>query len=297
MEAVQCERRGQRESGTVGEARPDVFSYRDYRQFLLDVIASRATRRKTYGRAEFAKALGFSSASGLNMIFSGQRELRSPYLDRCVRNLRLKSQERLYFEALVRAAGLAPAARRSFLREAEILTGTWKPPEQTEGLRLIDFMILQQILCLVHRPMSVTEIRSLFRYDIQEDEILVILDWMREHGYVEVVQGKFKAIRSVMTSQDEVPNVSLRKVHVDAARLAEQALESDPIENREFQTFHFTMDKKRLPELKHRLKALVLDVLREYETELDASTAVQMHFHLFEVINGNSACLKKERLT
>lgn len=273
--------------------RPDVFAYSDFRKFLLDFIAHRKTLKRSYSRAQFARSIGFSSESGLNMVLTGKRNLRGPYLDKCVRNLRLSIQERLYFEALIRSADMAPQSRKNLLREIEILSGKWEPPANTGEIRLIDYFLVQQILCLVGNFLSAEEVRSLFRYEISIEEIRSVLDWMREKGFVATKDGKYKAMKSVMTVKDEVPNVSLRRGHTDAFKIAEQALHSDPIEAREFQTYFFTIEKSRLGELKHRIKQMVLDVVSEFETETTASTVVQMHFHLFEAIQ--SATLERWR--
>ena len=95
-----------------------------------------------------------------------------------------------------------------------------------------------------------------------------------------------------MTVADEVPSSSPRQMHVDAFQLATQALDSDDIHDREFQTYIFTMSKAKMPELKKEIKRLVWDLIGKYETELDADTVTQMHFHLFEAIESKNRSRK-----
>ena len=132
--------------------------------------------------------------------------------------------------------------------------------------------------------MSPLQVKNYFRYPISIEEVEDVLFWMLDREYVRSLDGKFRISKSIMTTQDEVPNSSHRQMHIDAFRLAEQSLANDAIEDREFQTYLFTMDRSRLAELKSEIKKLVWRMIGEYETELDASTVVQLHFHLFEVI-------------
>ncbi len=272
-------------SAKVKSDRPDVFQHQDYRRYLLGMIEYRRLLRPSYRRSDFAKAIGFSSESGINMILSGKRELRPPYLDRCIANLRLNVSERIYFEALIRASAMSPSQRRGLLRDVEILAGRWEPPAAADGIRLLDFCIVQQILCLAGKPLSLGEILMRFRYTVTPEELAAVLNWMIKQGYVSREGDEFRMVQSVMTSKDELSNAALRKVHTDALKLAANALETDPIESREFQTYFFTMDRQRLAELKVKIKQMVIALITEFETELDADTVMQMHFNLFEAID------------
>jgi uncharacterized protein (TIGR02147 family) len=268
-------------------ATENIYAYREYRKFLVDTIEARKMRIKGYSRAKFAKALGFASDAGLNMVLTGKRELRSPYLDRCLKNLRLNIGERMYFEAMVRAAHLPPSQRGPLLKEVEMLSSSvkWEAPKTESGIRLLDFFVVQQSLCLLHGHVSPEEIHSLFRYKISLSEIEQILLWMLGKGIVHAQGQTYKILKSVLMSKDEVPDSNLRRMHHDCFQLAAQALESDPIEAREFQTYLMTMDTKRLPEMKEKMKKMVLELIAEFETEENANTIAQIHFNIFQVID------------
>ena len=242
------------------------------------------TSSPRYGRRHLARALGFSSAAGLNMILIGQRELRPPYLHRTAKIFDFSPAEQLYFEAMVNARLLTPAKRLELKRKADLLCGVWKPPEDVEGIRIFDFFVIHQILCLYHRPVSIADIQRCFRYPISTQAIETNLHWMLQCGYIRDVNGLFKIVKSTLSPKDEFPNVSLRRMHIDAFKLAESALDQDAIENREFQTFLFTINRTDLPAIKKRLKVLSLKIISEFETDLDASTVVQMHLNLFEAV-------------
>ena len=271
-----------------GKPNPKIFDYEDYRVFLVDVIHARRKRIKKYTRKNFAKAIGFASDAGLNMVLSRKRELRAPFLDRCIRNLRLPMNERLYFEAMVRAGNLTPSKRRKLLRDLKMLSNDWETPKPQKGIRLIDFFIVQQLLCLRHCYVTAQEITQGFRYPITKQEVQKVLSWMFEHKYVEERNGTYRITKTIMMAKDEYTDKSLRQIHHDAFKLAGHALENDPVDEREFQTYFFTVDTKKIGEMKKRIKRMVLEVVSEYETEIDADSVVQMHFNLIEVVRKNS---------
>lgn len=269
----------------LNEALPSIFSYHDYRQYLKDVYAYRRKLDPTYNLVKFAKALGFSSHSGLAMILTGKRELRSPYIDKLVKHLKLSIRQQLYLEAMIRAVPLSAQKRRVLLQEIDQQAGMWEPPALQDGIRLIDFFIVQQVLALYRGFVPLQTIQKHFRYRIQQKDLIAVLQWMHNKQYIESSPLGFRIQQSILTLQDETPNASGKQFHKDCLSLAATALESDSIEKREFQTYLFTLDSSRIPQLKSHIKKLVLEAISEYECELEGDTVLQLHFNLFEITN------------
>lgn len=105
---------------------PLVFEFFDYRDYILACLEARKRMNGNYSRREFARSIGFSSDSGLNMVLSRKRELRGSYLDSCIRELNLSRPERLYFEALVRAGRLSESDRTDILGSLRLPEGMSK---------------------------------------------------------------------------------------------------------------------------------------------------------------------------
>lgn len=266
---------------------PNLFDYQDYRAWLKELIQARQRADASFTLAHFAKAIGFSSHAGLAMVLTGKRELKDPYLEKCSRFLKLNFKQRLYFEAMVRAGSLSPEKRRALLRETEFYTSNWAPPEPAEGMRLIDFGIVQQVLALHRGHVKPARIQAYFRYEIAPAELKAILDYMLAKGYVSQSPEGYRVNKSVLLIPDEIPNASGKQLHKDCLRLAAQALDEDPIDAREFQTYLLTVDSKRIPEMKKKIKKLVIEAISEFEDELDGDTVVQAHFNLFQMTRRN----------
>lgn len=274
----------------MSDIEPQIYDFLDYREYLLATVEFRKRLDPNYSRKTFAQAIGFSSDSGLNMVLSRKRDLRAPYLDQCISELKLDTAQRVYFEALVRAGRMSDVHRAELLNHLKSLNPIWPSPALDEGMRLIDFFIVQQILILKTEPLRPEQIRELFRYPITRDEVEDILLWMADNGFVDTENGRYRA-KVDRTGDERMPTSSIENVHSDALGLARQALLADPEHRREFQTFFFTICQNQVEELKETLKSAMFDVLQSYttETQSENQTVMQLHFHLVEVIKNMEA--------
>lgn len=260
---------------------PSIFDYQDYRTYLRAVLKERQDRLAYYPLQRFARALGFSSHSGLAMVLSGKRDLKSPYLEQCAKNLGLKVNERLYLEAMVRAGSLSPAKRRTLLREVQFLGASWTPPEPEENIKLLEYGLVHQILCQTKAFMTLAEIQRRFRYPVERKNLETVLMFMLDHNQIVAIGDRFRIQTDVLIFKDDRPNVSGAIYHRDSLSLAMNAL-SDALDRREFQTYHLTVDTRRLPEIKAELKKFAQEFIAKFEADLDADTVLQFHTHMFE---------------
>ena len=265
--------------------KPDVFSFTDYREYIKEIIKYRRAKLKSYTIKDFAQAIGFSSHAGLAMILTGKRQLKSPYIEKSIKNLKLSVRERVYFEALIRAGELTPPKRQKLLREVKLLSSNWKPPHLDEGFRILDLCLIHQILCLNGFSMNLNEIYAQYRFPINMEELARALEKLVEQGFVGIDgQGRFRIKDKVMVVEDEKISKAGQMFHLEAMNLASIALEEEPLDKREFQTYFMTFDSRKIGKFKSRIKEMVLEVIKEFEEDLDADNIIQLHFHMFQLL-------------
>ncbi len=265
--------------------KPDVFQYQDYRQYLKAVFQQRKAADARFSMSKFACSLGFSSHSGLAMVLNGQRSLRQPYLDRCVKQLKLGLKERLYFESIVNVDALSPAKKRQLKRDMEFLKNKWAPPDSPHIPSLFDFAMVHQLLCLHKRFMTLEEIFSELPYIKEKDTLKGILEYMVAREYIKKSQsGAVKIVKTVLIAEDETPSTSARQLHHECLDRAHLALETADLEDREFQTYLMTVDSKDIPKIKKAIKESVMKIIKSYEADLDGDTIIQMHSHMLELV-------------
>jgi len=82
-------------------SRPDVYRYQNYREFLKDWFNWKKKTQASYSGAMFARKVGLSSHTFLGMVIRGDRNLSYNTLVSFTKALDLKGGERTYFEKLV----------------------------------------------------------------------------------------------------------------------------------------------------------------------------------------------------
>lgn len=264
-------------------SRPSVFSHENYREFMKSFMKFTKQLDKGFNIARFAKKLGFSSHSGLVMILNGQRELKNPYLERFAILAGLSTKERLYFEILVRGQELSKVKRKKFIRSVELLTDVWQVPHDLKEARLIDYGLVHQVLVLHNKPITAEQIQQYFKYPLESAALSEILQSLVKNKIIQKKpKQKYLILKDVLIMENEVPLGSGKEFHIDAFELAKQSLMKEAPESREFQTFLLSVDSETIPELKKRIKALLYQVLEEFEEKKNPDTSVQVHFNMFE---------------
>lgn len=84
----------------VKDNRPIIFTYNDYKSYILDTIAYYKLNDKGFTLKSFAKKLDVS-ASYLSMIIKGKRELSNGLINSFAIALKLTASEHTFFETLV----------------------------------------------------------------------------------------------------------------------------------------------------------------------------------------------------
>lgn len=98
--------------------KPNIFSYRDYREFLGAVYSHRKKSEYGFSYRSFAKKVGSTAPNYLKLVTDGQRNLTSEMADRFALALGLQQQEAHYFCDLVafNQANTALERERCYLR-------------------------------------------------------------------------------------------------------------------------------------------------------------------------------------
>jgi len=116
-------------------------------------------------------------------------------------------------------------------------------------------------------------------------EVKEALSFLRDEGFLgQDASGQYTATDNLVISSDEVRSLAVRDYHRQMLDCARSALESVPIEEREFGALTTILPKAAIPELKHRLK--------EFRKELHAwaiqvadsepgDSVVQLNFQMF----------------
>jgi len=94
-------------------ARPDITAFRDYREYLRDMIVYLKATRRWFSYRAFSRRAGFSSPNFLKQVADGKRNLSAASIPKFARGLELDDAETDLFEALVLLSQATTDAERN----------------------------------------------------------------------------------------------------------------------------------------------------------------------------------------
>lgn len=241
-----------------------ILHYRDYRQYLRHRLEHSSRKRKGYSMRAFARDLKLS-APRLSNVLHGKSGLSVEAGIGLATRLGLNIEETEYFCDLIQQQHARSKTLRQF---AKAKIARKQPDSKTrmllseEVFSLIASFHHYAILQLLHLPGFKDDPRWVAkRLGISIVESQAALGRLKELGLM-VRNGKkwVRAENSLITSQD-VPSEALRQHHASLLEEAGKALHSQGVDEREFHSVIFAINRKNLAKAKK--------LIREFRAQME----------------------------
>jgi uncharacterized protein (TIGR02147 family) len=276
-----------------GGAMPSVFDFKDYRVFLQSWLSWKKSRTKNYSATLFAMKAGLKSHSLLGMVLRGERNLSHVTIRGFGKAIQLKTTEHIYFEKLVlfnqsrksedqsyyidQLSGLAKVQGRTILTKIKnhaSLFKSWYIPAIRELVNLEDFSPEPEYI--VHKLKRKLTIKQA----IEAWEILKSLDlvafkpdkqtWVTVHPAIDHDPGSI--------------DFALRAYHKSYLERAKDAVDDEPLEERELSSVTISLNSSDLPILRKQIgefrKNLLLSFPHSIDRKRDQIVAINMQLLL-----------------
>lgn len=211
-----------------------------YRLTLLEVLEERRARNPAYSLRAFAGSCGVSPAT-MSQILSGKRPLTVKSAKRIAERLALAPDER---SRLVRSAGPKRAERedRALGAREEI---------DLDRFKAIADWHHYAILSLSELPgHQATPEWIAAKLGIPVSEARAALERLARLGLLTIERRKMRQVPKALVTPHDVPSAALRRHHRQVLERALKALESVPVQWRDFGTLTMAIDPARLPQAK-----------------------------------------------
>jgi uncharacterized protein (TIGR02147 family) len=230
----------------------------DCRELLAQEFLRRRTKNQSYSLRGFARDLKLSPAA-LSEVLNRKRELSKKNL--------LKICDRLSLSPNQRAAllsGKSPhGAKNSGDAGAKSSDGGSSADASDSDFLLLKedtFQLMSSwyymaILSLAETHDASAEPREVAsRLGIKEFEAKEALSSLLRLKFIEIVAGCLKRTVQQVTTSTDVPSSAIRKYHSENLKRADESLQRDPVELRDFSSINMAMDPELLPEAKDMIK-------------------------------------------
>lgn len=123
------------------------------------------------------------------------------------------------------------------------------------------------------------------RLNLTVDRVSVVFNYLLKVGLVEkIADGKYiKTHKSFCTSGD-VNSLALRQAHIDELKMAAIKQEEVSIEDREFGSMLWAVEKSKIPQIKKKVREFTNQLEKTFETDV-ADEVYFFTFQLFPVTN------------
>ncbi len=256
-----------------------------YRETLRAAFRERQLANPLYSMRAFARQLQLTP-SMLSLVLRGKRGLSHEAALRAVRVLGLQDEEADLFltgvEATHARSSKARSRARATLRE-------FSEQGRARDLRAETFRLISD-----WPHLTLLEMMKL--RDYQEDaqwmatRIGVTLDQIKDAisrlKKLELIQWNGKRhhpVEDAVFTTEGVPSMALRKYHRQMIDKAALAIAEQSIDERYLNTSVIAVDSRDLPEIKRRIHALHIELMRDFGASTRANRVVALASQLFQV--------------
>lgn len=247
-----------------------IVEYNDYRQYMRDFYEERK-RVSYFTWRKFASLAGFVSPTYLKLVCDGKTRLSRPGIGKVAKAMELRGFDYTYFGLLVKFGDARDdAEKEAVLRELARET-------RMNKIRVIDadaFRYYETPACPIVRELAPImpeaepdEIASKIREKTSAFDVREILGFLVKAGFLtRTGKGTYEQTeKSVKGSKEAIP-LAIRSMNKKMAALAEQSIERDSVEERNFSGVTMGIDETayaRIVEEIDSCRKKVIDIARE----------------------------------
>lgn len=266
----------------------NLFEYNDYREYLKDFYNSCKELKPSYSHRLFARQAGLSSPSHLLMIMNGDRNLSSTTIEKFSDGLKLLSKERRYFNLLVlyNQAKDIKIKSKYFAELIKLRAKVFKPHkiehDKFEFLSkwyTIAIYVLMELKSFKSDPVWISKA---LREQVTKKQVHETVAVLTRLGLVkEDKNGKLVQTDGALVIPDDTKSMAVYNYHRSMNLLADFALKTNDIENREMNGVTVSLPKSKLPEIKEKIREFRREINRLSESYEDSDEIYQLNLQFF----------------
>jgi uncharacterized protein (TIGR02147 family) len=263
-----------------------LFSSETYRAFLSEELVRRIRINSSYSQRSFARQLGLSPGE-LSEVIRGKRPLSLKSALRIARGLGLSSVETRQLLLLVQMEKNKELGGEGL---AEI--GLDRPPAPTKLFSMDVFSVISDWYHFA--ILSLAECEK-FRWDpkwiaqrlgIGAAEVRIAIERLTRVGLLEESGGRLRTTHGNLASPDGISSEAIRAYHRQVLQKAEQALETQPIEEREIAGISVAIARRSVGDFKKDVSRFLDEMGVKYGSSSKKQEVYQLEVALFRLTRG-----------
>ncbi len=267
------------------KSRPDIFSFHDYREFLVTWF----NYIKTADDSKTLRAISRNadlSAGYLPLVLSGQRSLTLKSLKKLMPSLNLKRSEQSYLKLLVNLNEARSQEERSFALKQIQRFGSYKNRNSIElevhkYLSRWYLVAIRELVSVSGFRWDAKWIQSKLKRHVPIIEIEKAMDFLGKHGFVAVSKfGVATVPNKKLNCEGGVFQLALADYHREMLMLASESIDKTEKDLRSLTGYTFAVNKDNIDDVKKILAEAQTKIveLEQKQKKANAVYHVEMSF-------------------
>lgn len=259
----------------------------NYQSYLHEKIGLFIQERPGVSLRSIAMNAGLSP-SHLSRVLKGEKRLSSESALALAKTLKLNQKDTSLLQCLLRAEKTtSPKIRSEMIQRAIRLSNSKTMFIDAEKFRLISdwyhfaILALSKTKTFKHHAKYIAQ-----RLGISSSEARLAIERLIRLGIITIENGKVKEAKTEIETSDDVQNSAIQKWHRETLTKAIDALESQSLEEREFQGVHLSVKQSQIPAVKARIREFIKAINAEFDTD-GGDEVYQVSAQLFRLSNKN----------
>lgn len=246
---------------------PNIFDYLDYREFLRDLFNFKKYNNRLFSYRVFAGKAGFSSPNFLKLVIDGKRNLSSESIGKIAKGFGFKKQEREFFENLVFMSQASTNDEKNHYYKKMLSVNGYLKSHRIHKSNYKYFSkwyypVIREIAVFGDRNSTPEQISESLNPNVPVKEVEKALEILLELGLLRKDKsGLWEQSDKVVTTGAEVKSLAIFNYHKGMIKLALEAFERHPADNRSMSGVTISIKQEKLPEIKKIISAFRKEIL------------------------------------
>lgn len=263
----------------------DIFAYTDYRKYLSDAWNGRKTVDKRFSHRAIATRAGFSSSAFFGRILSGEANLTPSAALRLAEIFRLNRPETRYFEHLVLFDQAKSHEERALFLDRIVAWRKGRVPElEAEQVEFCEnwwVVAVRELLDLEDCDGDPKALARMLRPPITAAQAKRALEILERLQLVRKDERGFWRKTEAVISTGELAATAIDTFRRDTLRLASEAIDRFPREERSISTLTVTLSPATFERLRDRFRHMRREILDMAREDRDADRVIQVNIQAF----------------
>lgn len=282
-------------------AKPDVFRYVNYREFLKDFYLFRKALRSGFSFRRFSQMVGAKSPNYLQLVMKAERNLSVPMAERVGKALNLEPNEASFFRKLVElehadSEEQRESAQTDLFRIGCRLKAKLLPANHKAVVSTWYHLLVRELVCLPGFEASGEWISNKLRGLISVAEAEKSFSLLQRVGLIRFEGGKYCLSDVAIDTGNTFGESAIIQAHQGTLKTWAAVLPQTDPELREIGSLNIPIDSRKLPEFRERIRAFQDEIVGWLQNETNPDRVVQLGVYLIPITTGAGGLEKTEAL-